>query len=385
MGPTTAGAVQIDDRRTAKRLAEYRAEHVPLFNKQPVKLGLFSINASGNVFFSDVPGRYDVSWAHSTAVAKIADDIGFEAFVPVGRWRGFGGEMNYNAVVYETLTYAAGIAASTHNIMTFATVHASLIHPIHAAKAIATIDHISGGRAGLNLVMGWYEKEMRMFGADLRPHDDRYAYGAEWTDIVERLWTEPDHFDHHGRYFDLEGLESLPKPIQPRPVLFNAGGSPAGTDFAARYADFNFTTFVTKDQATKYVSNIRAKAQGYGRDIGVVTNVVVVCRDTEDEARAAYQSIIDHGDLEAVSNFMTGLNLQTTFKENMSPEARANFAASAGSYALIGTPEQVATGFKQIEEAGIDCVLLGMIDYVKELEYFGEKVMPLLKDIGVRI
>jgi dimethylsulfone monooxygenase len=368
-----------------KSLAAYRAERVALFNDQPLKLGLFAINASGNVFYSDVPGRYEVSWAHSTAVARLADDIGFEAFVPVGRWRGFGGEMNWNAVVYETLTYAAGIAASTRNIMTFATVHAALIHPIHAAKAIATIDHISGGRAGLNIVMGWYEKEMRMFDAELRAHDDRYAFGAEWTEIVDRLWTDPQEFDHHGRYFDLENLESLPKPVQPRPVVLNAGGSPAGIDFAARFADFNFTTFVNREQAAGYVEAIRAKAQGYGRGIGVVTNVVVVCRDTEEEAKAAYQSIIDYGDMGAVENFMKGLNLESTFKEHMSPEARGNFAASAGSYALIGTPEQVAAGFRDIQAAGIDCVLLGMVDYIKELEYFAERVLPLLKDLGVRL
>lgn len=366
-------------------LAEYRAEHVPLFNGQPLKLGVFSINASSNVFFSNVPGRYELSWQHSTAVAKIADDIGFEAFVPVGRWKGFGGETNHNGIVYETLTYAAGIAASTRNIMTFATVHVALIHPIIAAKAMTTIDHISGGRAGLNIVMGWYEKEMRMFDSELRPHDDRYAFGAEWTDVVERLWSDQNSFDHHGRFFDLDGLESYPKPIQPRPVIFNAGGSPAGIDFAARYADFNFTTFVTKDQASKYVSDIQAQAQGYGRDIGVVTNVIVVCRDTEEEAKAAYRSIIDHGDLVAAGNFMEGLNLATTFKEHMSPEAQANFAASAGGYALIGTPKQVAAGFKEIQDAGIGCVLMGLIDYEKELEYFAENVMPLLRDLGVRV
>lgn len=369
-------------------LAEYRAANVPLYNRQPLKLGLFAVNANGNVFFSatpEMPTRYDVSWEHSVGVARQADELGFEAFIPVARWRGFGGDMNWNASVFETLTYAAGIAASTKNIMTFSTVHVPLVHPVAAAKAVATIDHISGGRAGLNIVMGWYEKEMRMMGTELRAHDDRYGYGGEWTEVVEKLWSTRGAFDHHGEYFDLEALESEPKPIQPRPVLLNAGGSPAGIDFAARYADFNFTSFVSADQARRYSDDIRGKARGYGRDIGLVTLVIVVCRDTEEEAKAAYQSIIDHGDWGAAENFMKDMNFASTFKEHQQKEFLTKFVAGSGGHALVGTPEQVADGLKVLQESGIDCALLGMIDYVTELPYFGERVMPLLKQAGVRI
>ena len=116
-----------------EQLAEYRAANVPLFNEQPLKFGLFGINASGNVFMTKVPTSFEVSWSHSVEVAELADRIGMEAFIPVARWRGFGGEINWNGVVYETLTYAAGIAARTKNIMTFSTVHVPLIHPVVAA------------------------------------------------------------------------------------------------------------------------------------------------------------------------------------------------------------------------------------------------------------
>ena len=375
-------------RQSEDALAEYRAAHVPLFNRQPIKLGLFAVNASGNIFFSNVPEmptRYRVWWEHSLGVARQADAMGLEALIPVARWRGFGGEMNWNGSVFETLTYAAAIAASTSTIMSFSTVHVPLVHPVVAAKAIATIDHISGGRAGLNIVMGWYEKEMRMMGTELRAHDDRYGYGAEWTEVVERLWRENGGFDHHGKYFNLEQCESEPKPVQPRPVLLNAGGSPAGIDFAAHYADFNFTSFVTSDQASRYSKEIRAKANDYGRRIGLVTLVVVVCRETEAEAKAAYQSIIDYGDWEAANNFMHDMNLTSTFKEHMQREFLAKFVAGSGGYALVGTPEQITDGFKILQQSGIDCVLLGMIDYVAELDYFAQSVMPLLKQAGIRI
>jgi alkanesulfonate monooxygenase SsuD/methylene tetrahydromethanopterin reductase-like flavin-dependent oxidoreductase (luciferase family) len=372
----------------ARALKDYRAANVPLYNQQPLKFGLFALNASGNVFFSDdpaIPTRRESSWQYCLRSAQLADEMGLEAFIPVARWRGFGGDTNWNGDVLETLTFAAGIAASTKNIMSFATVHVPLVHPVAVAKMITTIDHISGGRAGVNVVMGWYEKEMRMMGTELRAHDDRYGYGAEWTELVDRMWGDPNSFDHHGKHFDLEAVESNPKPIQPRPVVLNAGASSTGIDFAARYADFNFASFVSSEQASRYSREIRSKAAEYGREIGVVTLVIVVCRDTEAEAKAAYQSIIDHGDWDAAGNFMKDLNITSSFKEHMQKEFLAKFVAGSGGYALVGTPEQVAEGFKTVKESGIDCALLGMLDYERDLQYFGEKVMPLLKQMGVRV
>ena len=365
-------------------LAAYRAEHVPLFNEQPLKFGIFSANASGNIFMTKAPTSYEISWDHTTQIARQADDLGFEAFIPVARFRGFGGDINWNGRVYETLTYAAGIAAATRNIMTFATVHAPLVHPVLAAKALTTVDHISGGRAGLNLVMGWYEKELRMMGTDLRGHEDRYGYGAEWMEVADQLWSRSGNFDYHGKFLDLEGLEAEPKPIQPRPVILNAGASPAGQDFAARYADFNFASFTTLDQATGYSTGIRAKAAEYGRSIGVITLVVLVCRETEEEAKAAYQAIIDQGDWEAAANFMRDISPQS-FGEHLKKEYLAKSVAGSGGHSIVGTPEQVVAGLLEIKQAGIDCVLLGMLDYVEELKFFGERVMPLLKQAGLRI
>jgi len=312
------------------QLAAYRAAHVPLYNGQPLKLGLFGVNANGTIFMSTAPSSFEVSWRHSLEIAELADSIGLEAIIPVARWRGFGGDMNWNGTTYETLTYAAGLAACTKNLMTFSTIHVPLIHPVVAAKAMTTIDHISGGRAGLNIVMGWYEKEMRMFGTELRAHDDRYAYGAEWTTIVDRLWTVTEPFDYKGTYFSLEQCEALPKPIQPRPVLLNAGASPAGIDFSARYADFNFASFTTADHASRYSKTIRERAE-YDRDIGLVTLVVLVCRDTEAEAKAAYQTILDHGDWTAADNFKADLNIRTgSFDEHFQEQFLAKFVAGSG-------------------------------------------------------
>jgi dimethylsulfone monooxygenase len=346
----------------------------PLYNSQPLKFGLFAINANGSVFQTKVPSSFEVTWDHSVKIAQLADEMGIEVLVPITRWLGFGGETNHHNITFETVSYAAGLAAKTNNIMVVSTLIAPAMNPVVAAKAIATIDHISNGRVGLNLVMGWYAEEMAMMGITLRDHTKRYDYGAEWMTIVDRLWAEEKPFDFHGDFFNLVNCQSLPKPVQRRPVVINAGGSPAGADFSARFADFNFTNFVTEEQARGYCSKIRDLAR-----------TKYVCRETEAEAKAAYQAIIDQGDWEAANNYIKGLSINPgAHEEHLRTEFVRKFVAGAGNHPLVGTPEQVAEGLQSIHDAGIDGVFLGLIDYANELPFIAERVFPLLRERGLR-
>src|SRR3546814_3308531 len=101
----------------------------------------------------------------------MADRMGLDFLVSVARWSGFDGPSRFAQEAFETLTYIAGLAAVTNRILVFSTVHVPIVHPLIAAKAMATIDHISGGRGGLNIVMGWNERDMGMFGIPLRSEE----------------------------------------------------------------------------------------------------------------------------------------------------------------------------------------------------------------------
>ncbi len=90
--------------------------------------------------------------------------------LPVGRWKGYGGDTDYQGETLETVTWAAGLLAATQRLTVFGTVHAPLIHPLIAAKQFVTADHIGEGRFGLNIVCGWNEGEFDMFGATMRDH-----------------------------------------------------------------------------------------------------------------------------------------------------------------------------------------------------------------------
>ena len=170
-------------------------------------------------------------------------------------------------------------------------------------------------------------------------------------------------------------------------MVINAGGSPAGADYSARFADFNFTNFVTEEQASAYCGKIRTLArEKYQRDIGMMTMTVVVCRETEAEAKAAYQAIIDQGDWDAANNYIEALKINPgAHTEHLRHEFVRKFAAGAGNHALVGTPEQVAEGFRSIHSAGIDGVFMGLIDYEQELPFFAERVMPIMRQLGLRL
>ena len=305
--------------------------------------------------------------------------------MPVGRWTGFGGETNFNGVCFETYTWAAGLAQATEDIGIFTTTHVPTVHPIVAAKMATTIDHISNGRFGMNLVMGWFTPEMELFGRKQLEHDERYAYGQDWLDFAQRLWNEPGGFDFDGTYFQSKGAHAYPKPVQdPRPALLNAGASPAGQDFSARNVDVNLIALPT-EEVPAYVKGIKQLANGeYERDIDVWTYCLVVCRETEKEARAAHQAIIDKGDWPGAQIIMDVLGLQSQSFGTQIKQFQERFIAGWGGPNLVGTPEQVVEQFAEFSEAGMSGAIFGFLDYAKELKEFGQEVMPLMRKHGLR-
>src|ERR1700750_1133444 len=106
----------------------------PLFNDNKLKLGLFGVNVSNGCAITTVEGRHEVTWPTSLTIARAADKHGYEAMVPVARWRGFGGESNFNGTNFETYTWAAGLGQATKDICVLTTSHVPTIHPIVAAK-----------------------------------------------------------------------------------------------------------------------------------------------------------------------------------------------------------------------------------------------------------
>ncbi|WP_406494413.1 LLM class flavin-dependent oxidoreductase [Streptomyces sp. NBC_00846] len=379
MSTRTAPGLSYDELVAARS-----ASGVPMFNDNKMKLGIFGSNCSHGLMATHAESSYELSWQHTQKIAQIADRIGFEAMLPVARYRGMGGETNFNGSNFETHTWAAGLAQATENIMVFSTTHVPTKNPIVAAKESVTVDHISNGRFGLNMTMGWYKAEMEMFGGTQREHDARYRYGSEWITIAKRMWTEGEGVNFQGEFFDIKDAFSDPKPIQqPYPVLVNAGNSPDGLEFCARECDFNFIAFADPDEAKDTAARVRSIAHSHKRDLGILGYGNIICRDTEKETKALLDHILEKGDWEVAKMVSGGLGSESGSFDRIKA-LQERFILGYGGYPLIGTPEQIVEQLAGLSQAGVDGMMIGFLDYVEELQYFGERVLPLMKEAGLR-
>lgn len=357
----------------------------PLAGPNRFKLGVFSMNADGGLALTTVPERWRAGWPENLAAARIADAAGLEFLLPIARWKGFGGLTRAREHSFETFAWAAGLAASTGRIGLFMTVHVPLVHPLQAAKALATVDHISGGRAGLNIVCGWNPDEFAMFGQAV---DERgYDRAREWIRIIERAYAEDEPFDFEGEYYRLRGVVSRPASLQkPRPVTMNAAFGPPGRAFAAEHCDYLFSTFSEIADGAGHVAEMRERSAAVGRSVGVYTVCHVVCRPTQAEAEAYYRRYaLDEADHGAVDRHMAG---KKAFANSHDPVAferyRQRFAGGAGTYPLVGTPERIVEDLVRIAGQGYAGAALSFVNYADELPFFCDRVLPLMREAGLR-
>ena len=369
--------------------AELERSDVPLFNENRFKLGLFSFNVSGGTTMTFAEGTVTPTWEENVRIAQAADSAGWEFLLPLGRWRGWGGKTNFNDKTFDVYTWAAGISAVTTQIQVLTTAHVRLVHPVMAAKQGTTIDHISGGRSGLNIVTSQKAAEVAMFGIEQIEHDEAYEAGEEWITIVKRLWAEEDDFDFEGKWFRTAGAHAEPKPLQrPRPVIVTAGMSPIGRRFGAKHADFIFQVMHDLESMKGFVDEIRDLARAeFDRRVGTLIHATVVCADTEQEARDYYRYYVDElGDWEAAEDAISviiGGREQSTTEEQLRTMQRS-LIAGFGGYPLIGTPEQIVDKIDALARCGVDGAALHWVNYEQGIAQFNEQVLPLMIEAGLR-
>jgi alkanesulfonate monooxygenase SsuD/methylene tetrahydromethanopterin reductase-like flavin-dependent oxidoreductase (luciferase family) len=367
-------------------------DRIAMYNGNALKIGVFGANCSSGRSATKVPERWSASWPDCLDLARRADRAGIDFILPIGRWKGYGGDTDFHGWTLETVTWAAGLLAATERITVFGTVHAPLFHPLIAAKEFVTADHIGGGRFALNLVAGWNEGEFEMFGVQQRDHETRYEFAEEWLDVVKRAWSEPGTFDFDGEFFKLAGVRAYPKPFAgTRPLIMNAGSSRTGQAFALRNCDAFFTATsasrASLDANSKKVEEVKSQARDLGREIEVYTIGQVICRPSQGEADQYYRyALIENADWGAIESMMA---LRNITRESVGAEeyaAKREFFASnsIGGYPFVGTADKVAEELANLSRAGVRGVAVSFVNYLQELPYFCQEVLPRLARLGVR-
>jgi alkanesulfonate monooxygenase SsuD/methylene tetrahydromethanopterin reductase-like flavin-dependent oxidoreductase (luciferase family) len=367
-------------------------DRLSMYNASTLKVGVFGANCSSGRSATKVPERWSASWADCLRLARMADEAGIDFILPIGRWKGYGGDTDFHGNTLETKTWAAGLLAATKRITVFGTVHAPLFNPIIAAKECVTCDQIGEGRFGLNIVAGWNEGEFEMFGVKQRDHETRYAFAQEWVDVVKRAWSEAEDFDFDGQFFKLARIRAKPKPYGgTRPIIMNAGSSGTGQAFALRNCDAFFTATNASRKSiegtAQKVAEVKAQARTFERDIEVYTVGHVVCRPTQQEADEYYRhAFIENADWGAVERMMALRNIKRdSLTADEYAAKRHYFAANAiGGYPFVGTPDKVADELANLSRAGVRGIAFSLVNYVDELPYVCEEVLPRLARLGLR-
>lgn len=363
------------------------ASRYQMYNNNAFKLGLFGANCSSGRAWNTLPERWLADWESCETMAKLADDAGMDFLLPVARWKGYGGETDFQGTTFETITWATGLLAHTKRITVFGTVHAPLFNPLVAAKQMVTADHVGRGRFGLNIVVGWNQPEFEMAGIQQKDHGGRYEYGEEWISSMKQMWSEPEPFDYAGEYLDLHNVVAKPKLYRDTsPLIINAGQSAVGRAFAMRHCHAFFTNFREADvkRSAEFVRDFKAEAKEQGRDVNVYTQGHVVCRPTTREAEEYFHyfttEAADYGALREAMR-LKGITPENTpdFDERL----RALPPNNVG-YPIVGSPDDVAEKFARMHGAGLSGIAFSLVNYVKELPFFTQEVLPRLERLGIR-
>lgn len=367
--------------------------HLDRAKQNPLMLGLFLPIQSGAWSPSTAPRETSWTFDYNARCTVRAEELGFDLVFGLAQWMGkggYGGEMKFRELATDPLLVTAGLAALTKRIVLISTVHVLYgWHPLHLAKFGATIDNMSGGRWGLNVVTGYKKSEIEMFGLGQIEHDLRYEMVDEFTNIMERLWLEDEELTFEGRFWKTKGAFVAPKPVNGRCILVNAASSGAGLAYAVRHSDLIFITSpagADPDKACEALpphnERIKSAAREIGRDVRTIINPHVICRETEKEARAQYQAILDHQDPVAADNFYAAFSGgdQASWKQ-----ATRDQWVIGGNVHLVGTPEQIVEYFQRLHRAGCDGVQVNFYDFLPDLEFFGDRVLPLMKQAGLRL
>jgi pyrimidine oxygenase len=339
------------------------------------EFGVFLPIANGGWIVSKATPSLEGGWAQNREAALLADTNGFDFVMAMGKWRGFGGDTDHWGASLEAVTMLAGIAAVTSRVKVWATLHAILHNPAVAAKMIATLDQISGGRAGLNIVAGAYPKEFAQMGAwnESLGHDARYDLVEEWTQVVKALWRDP-RVSFDGKYFHFDDCVSEPKPVHP-PFLICAGMSARGFDFSVRECDGCFIG--GRDAAETRTASLRARALAaqMGKTIRTYCMMTVITAPTDAEAQAKAQAYRDGLDEGAVAGML----------ESYGAAGNAMTARAQGAFmtqAVVGSP---ATCAQQIEaflrECDIDGLMFIYDDYAAGIAVTGAQILPQLRKV----
>ena len=332
--------------------------------------------------------------AYVETLAQVQEDGGFDRVL-----------LAFHATSPESILVAQHIASVTTRLNLMIAHRPGFTAPTIAARQLATLDHISGGRVGVHIITGGNDAELAQDGDHLTK-DERYARTEEYLDILRQEWTSREPFDYQGRYYQVERAFGGIKPLQPGgiPVYFG-GASDAALKVAGRHADIYALWGETYAQVRELIGRVRAAAAPHGRSPRFSLSLRPILAETEDEAwdkadhlLATAKARIEAGEVRDSNNRRFD---GTGIARNPANEGSKRLLAAAAqgarldkrlwtgmagltgaqgnTTALVGTPDQVAEAMLDYYDLGIDTILIRGFDPIADAAAYGRDLLPRVR------
>jgi FMNH2-dependent dimethyl sulfone monooxygenase len=353
---------------------------------EPLRFAYWVPNVSGGLVTSTIEQRTDWSYEYNRDLAVLAENNGFDYALSQVRYMASYGA----AYQQESTSFSLALLLATQRLKVIAAVHPGLWHPAVLAKLITTADHLSNGRAAVNVVSGWFKGEFTALGEPWLEHDERYRRSEEFIRVLRKSWTE-DSAEYQGDFYRLHGYDLKPKPIEvpgrAHPEIFQGGNSTAARNMAGRVSDWYFSNGKDFDGISEQVAEVSETAAAHNRTVRFGLNAFLIARDTEAEARDTLREIVAKANVEAVHGFRDAVRQaggSTSDRKGMWADSEFEDLVQYNDgfrSKLIGTPEQIAHRIVEYKRRGVNLMLLGFLHYLEEVEYFGRHVLPIVREL----
>jgi pyrimidine oxygenase len=352
---------------------------------EPMNIGVFIPIGNNGWLLSENAPQYKPSFELNKQVTLKAEGYGFDFALSMIKLRGFGGKTEFWDHNLDSFTLMSGLAAVTSRIKLYATVPTLCLPPAIVARMASTVDSISNGRFGLNLITGWQKPEYSQMG--LWPGEEyfsrRYEYLSEYAQILRDLW-ETGRSDLKGDFFQMDDCRLSPRP-QAEMKLICAGQSSAGMAFTATYADYNFCFGKGVNTPTAFAPTVarleEAKAKT-GRAVSSYVLFMIIADETDEAAQAKWEHYKAGADEEAIAwlGLQSSVDTKSGTDTNVRQMADPTSAVNINMGTLVGSYATVARLLDEVMTVpGTSGVLLVFDDFLEGLDAFGHKIQPLMQ------
>jgi alkanesulfonate monooxygenase len=345
------------------------------------RFGIWALVHGNRAALHDPEEPYDASWERNRQLILEAEALGYESTLVAQHTRN---PHSLELDQLEAWTASAALAALTQRIEIITAIKPLLYHPAVLAKMALQIEHISGGRFGINLVNAWNRLEFVDAGIPFPDHDERYAYGAEWLAIVENL-LRGANVSFRGRHFQFAGYQLRPRdPYHARPAIYLGGESEPAKALAVEHADVWFINGQPPERVAALIADLSARPR-LGPKLRFALSAFVVARETDEEAAAVHAHLLD---LAAKDAQMRAIQAANTDPEVVMKQTQAKFVSvgtNGGTAAgLVGSYDTIARRIAAFNRLGIETFMLQFQPFEREMRRFAEQVRPRVDRLLVR-